>query len=151
MTRLYQDYDAAAALSGLIRDLGHDPELIRSKDLQEIANRLSEMAGRKTPWGWKALRNVQHRTQRASEKMKGAIMRMGALVDGMPAELAISNQVMITAVGKVRPGAIILADSKPCAYPPCGKHFVSTTPLQRYHSPACRSANQELKKGKESC
>lgn len=138
--------NAAEALNELIRANGQDPTTIGSAELAELAQRLSEIAGRTKAWGWKYLRNVQHRTQQASAQLMDAILRAGALLDGLPADLARGSQVTVIARGTVRPGAIILADSQPCGYPACGRHFVPAHPRQKYHSTDCRTANKEWRK-----
>lgn len=130
-----RDIDGAQALSELIYGLGHDPASIRVDDLQAVADRLSELARRDPAWGWRYLRNVLNRRMDASRKLIDAVMRLGALVDGAPRDLARSERVTVQALGKVKPGALVLADSQPCI---CGIEFVPAAWNQKYHSKECK-------------
>jgi len=75
-------------------------------------------------------------------KRLDAIFRLGAVIDDTPEELATSKSVMIQAMGNVRPGALILADSRLCENPTCFIEFVPRHPRQRFHSARCRELNR---------
>ncbi|KKM08414.1 hypothetical protein SY88_23790 [Clostridiales bacterium PH28_bin88] len=135
------DLDGAKALSELIQAMGHDPAVISVADLQRIAERLAAIARKDPPWGWRYLRNVLNWKIEASRKLMDAIMRLGAVIDETPVELAQSERVTVQALGQVRPGALVLADSRPCANPLCGIEFVPRHPRQVYHAARCRGSN----------
>ncbi len=134
---IYLPYKPSEALSEVIRGSGYDPALISVEDLQRIANRLSAVVKREPAWGWRYLRNVLNGKMEASKKLADAVMRLGALIDGTPDLPATAERVSVLASGKVRPGALVLANSQSCANPGCGIEFVPRTPNQRFHSAAC--------------
>lgn len=134
---VFVDLDGAKMLSELIQAIGHDPAVINVADLQRIADRLAALA-RHEGWGWRYLRNVLNRKVKASRKLMDAMMRLGAVIDDTPVELAQSERVAVQALGQVRPGALVLADSRPCANPLCGVEFVPRHPRQVYHAVRCR-------------
>lgn len=150
--RASQRSDVKQLLRTLIESLGHDPDLIHVKDLEELAARLSEVAQRtkdgKQPWGWRYLRNVLNENIDASADLMAAIYALGAHSDGTPKLVAMARQVMVLAVGNVKPGALILADSKRCRNPWCPIWFVPRSGNQKYHSTECRK--DHLKKQRES-
>jgi len=133
-------------LEEVIRGLGHDPALVSVRDLQEIANQLSTMVKKETPWGWRYLRNVLNGKLEASTKLLDAVMRLGATIDSTPVELARSEQVTVLAVGHVQSGALILADSRRCANPGCAIVFVPRVPWQKCHSAECAQIWRKVKK-----
>lgn len=114
---------------------------MRVDDLQGIADRLSDLAGHSPGWGWRYLRNILNGKIDASRILLDAIMRLGALVDGAPKDLARSTRVTVNAIGTVKPGALILADSRPCI---CGIDFVPRSWNQKYHSVECKKAARRL-------
>jgi hypothetical protein len=135
-----------AALEEVIRGLGHDPSLIGIDDLQEIADRLSGLVKKDPPWGWRYLRNVLNGKLDPSRILVDAIMRLGAVIDDTPEEFARANQVSVLAIGKVKAGALILADSRRCANPGCLVEFVPRVPWQRCHSAECARVWRKVKK-----
>ncbi len=126
------------ALAELIRGFGHDPALISVEDLQGIADKLSQVAKKEPAWGWRYLRNVLNGKIEVSTRLANAIMALGATMDGIPVQVAAGKPVQVLAVGEVKPGALILADSRPCSRPGCPVHFVPRVPWQRYCSVGCR-------------
>ncbi len=121
--------DGVEMLRGLIVALGVN-------DLQEVANRLSRMANKEPAWGRKYIRNVIDRKLEPGRNLVDAAMRLKAVLDGTPVDIAKSDQVAVHSLGNVRPGSLILSDSKPCAG--CGINFVPRVTNQRYHSDGCR-------------
>lgn len=140
------DLHAAEMLTELISGMGHDPSTIRVDDLQGIADRLSTLAGHTPAWGWRYLRNVLSHKINASRALVDAIMRLGALVDGAPADLARAQRVTVNALGNVKPGALILADSIPCI---CGVEFVPRTWNQRHHTRECGKLERKNRRKNE--
>lgn len=132
------DLDGRKALGELIQAMGHDPAVIPVIELQRIADRLAALARHERGWGWRYLRNVLNGKIEPSGKLVDAIMRMGAVIDETPVELAQSRAVTVRALGSVRAGALVLGDSRRCANPKCGIEFVSRHPRQKYHAARCR-------------
>jgi len=130
--------DGAKLLADLILLMGHDPTLISTEELQRIADRMAGLVHHEQGWGWRYLRNVLNRKLEPSKKLVDAMCRLGAVLDDTPVELAQSHTVSIQALGNVRPGSLVLADSRLCANPACGIEFVPRHPRQIYHAPRCR-------------
>jgi len=140
---VFIDLDGASALSELIQALGHDPAVISVAELERIAERLAAIARKDPPWGWRYLRNVLNGKIEPSRKLMDAMMRLGAVIDETPVELVQSERVTVQALGQVRPGSLVLADSRPCANPLCGIEFVPWHPRQVYHAVRCRKLKRE--------
>ena len=137
-------------LRALIESLDHNPDLINVKDMEAIAVRLSEVAQRpkrgKQPWGWRMLRNVLNEKIDASQEFVSAVYALGANTDGTPKLVAMARQVMVLAVGKVEPGAVILGDSQACGNPYCSVKFVPRSGNQVYCSEECRKQDYRRKR-----
>lgn len=143
--------DARTALRELIRGLGHDPELINTDDLQLIADDLVKLVppnkrGERPDWSWRYLRNVLNQKIDASAALTRAIYALGATTDGLPAIVASAQQVTVLVVGRVHPGALVLADSRKCARPGCPIHFIPRSARQRYCTIECRTKDRKRKK-----
>jgi len=145
-------YAAKMGLEEVITMLGHDPRLVGVAELEDVARRLCDAAehnGLERPsWGWRYLRNVLNGKLEASKRLTDAILRLGALLDGAPAEAIAGERVTILALGRVAAGAVVLADSRPCGNPGCRVEFVPRVPWQRFHSRECgkivRNLNHEI-------
>ena len=137
------DMNGAELLSDLLLALDHDPQLITVAELQRVADRLAALVRHEKGWGWRYLRNVLNRKIEPGKKLVDAMLRLGAVLDDTPLELAQSHTVTIQALGNVRPGALVLADSRLCDYPACGIEFVPRMPWQRFHSARCRELNRK--------
>jgi hypothetical protein len=116
--------------------------------LQEIAERLCQVARGETPpsWGWRYLRNVLNGKLDASQRLSDAIMRLGASIDGAAAEAVKGERVMVLALGQVEAGAVVLGSSKRCGNPACKIVFVPVVPWQKCHSAACAKGWREERK-----
>jgi hypothetical protein len=136
--------DGRSGLSDVIQALGLDPVKISVEDLQGVADRLSKLANKQPGWKWRYLRSVLNHQIVPSKKLVDAMMRLGAVIDSTPEDLAKSVRTMVQAVGRVRPGALVLADSKPCANPGCRMEFVPRTPNQICHSVECAKIYRRL-------
>lgn len=124
-------------LKALIRDLGHDPDLINGSELQALGERLSLIAhlpAGKT-WGRSYMHAVLHGTLNPSPALLDAIQALGAITDGMQPELATARPVNVLAVGEIRPGSLVLANSRACIG--CGIQFVPVVPWQKRHKRNC--------------
>jgi hypothetical protein len=133
-------------LRELLRTMGHEPDLINTHQLQEIAEILSALAGKQPAWGWKYLNQVLHNKLAASQQLITAIHQQGMLSDGVNATLATSTKLIAYAPSgvTVHPGSLILTDSRQC---PCGLWFIPRAWNQNYHSHECRAAARKQKKG----
>jgi hypothetical protein len=124
-------------LRALIDDLGHDPELINGSELQALGERLSMIA--RLPqgkiWGRSYMHAVLHGTLNASPALVEAIQALGAITDGMRQEMALARHVSVLAMGEIRPGSLVLANSQKCIG--CGMDFVPRVPWQKRHARNC--------------
>jgi hypothetical protein len=113
----------------------------------ELAKRLSVLARRKTPWGWRYIQGVIKGSITPSAALARATLALGATLDGVPPVAANTQAIQVYAeAGRVKPGSIILAASKLCARPACPVSFVPIVPHQKFCSRECaRKARQELK------
>lgn len=141
--------DGRAMLRELLSGLGYDAQLISVADLQSVADRLAELAGHSAGWGWRYLRNVLNGKIDASRKLSEAMLRLGAVIDETPEDLARSTPVTVMALGQVRAGALVLADSRRCANPGCRVEFVPRTPRQRCHSKECAAVVRKLRRAQK--
>lgn len=141
-----QQTDAARALRLLIEAYGHEPDLIPVAELEKMADRLSIMAGKDPPWGWRYLRNILNQKIDASPRLLSAIYALGAAYDGLPPIVAAARRMNLLVTGNVTPGAVVLADSRKCANPACPVEFVPRSTGQRYCCPDCRARMNELRR-----
>ena len=113
---------------------------------EDLARRLSTLAHKDPPWGWRYIQGVEKGTIEPSAKLTRAVVALGATLDGIPSVAANTQAVQVYAeMGRVKPGSIILAASKLCARPTCPVSFVPVVPLQKYCSRECaHKARQEL-------
>lgn len=106
---------------------------------KEIAKRLSVIAQKQPPWGWRYIQGVEKGTIAPSQKLTRAVFTLGATLDGVPALVADTEPVQVYArPGAVRPGSIILGESKTCARPGCPVSFIPKVPWQKYCCSDCR-------------
>ena len=112
----------------------------------ELARRLSALARKEPPWGWRYIQGVIKGTIAPSGALVRSIMALGATMDDFPPVAANTQAVQVFAeAGRVTPGSIILAASKLCARPACPVSFVPVVPCQKYCSRDCaRKARHEL-------
>jgi len=106
---------------------------------QELAKRLSKIAHKEKPWGWRYVQSVDHGTlgHAPSRKFIRAVEVLAAESDGLPVFIAETEAVTVYArAGTVHPNSILLAKSKACANPTCGIHFIPRVPWQKY-CPRC--------------
>jgi hypothetical protein len=139
--------NVAEMLRGLITEMGHQPDLMSVETMTDIANRLSEVAQQEPAWGWRYVRNVLNHKIEASAKMSAAIMKLGALVDGVPQQQVDIFKVQALSIHSLHNGVMILADERQCSYVACGLWFIPRAWNQAYHSHECRTAARKQKKG----
>ncbi len=106
---------------------------------QELATRLSQIARKEKPWGWRYVQSADHGTlgHAPSVRFLRAIEVLAAEADGLPAFVADTEPVMVHArPGSIHPNAILLGESKLCANPTCTICFIPRVPWQKY-CPRC--------------
>lgn len=106
---------------------------------QELAKRLSQIARKNEPWGWRYVQSVDHGTlgHPPSRRFLRAVEILAAEIDGLPAFVADTEPITVHArPGAVHPNAIVVGESKPCANPSCTIHFIPRVPWQKY-CPRC--------------
>jgi hypothetical protein len=111
---------------------------------KEVAKRLSALARKQPPWGWRYIQCVEKGTLAPSQKLTRAVFSLGATLDGVPTLVANTEPVQVYArPGTVRPGSIILGESRACARPGCPVSFIPRVPWQKYCSSECRRKIQK--------
>lgn len=135
--------NAADALKDLARALGYDLLTMTPKDKGDLADKLSRAAGVSPSWTWRYVHNVMGRKIDASEKFAGAILKVGALLDGANPYAVDARPVQIYAINEVAPGSLVLAASRKCANPACPIEFVPRVPNQRC---CCHECSRKAKR-----
>ncbi|MBX3005971.1 MAG: hypothetical protein KF821_09135 [Anaerolineales bacterium] len=131
--------DLIAALGYPIEPKADGGYAVSVETLTTVAAELSELVDVSPPWGWRYMHGVINGKTKASAKLAQAIFAWGAVVDGSPALLANTQDVVVRAhPGQLHPGSVVLASSRRC--PACRVAFVPTVPWQRYCRPQCRMA-----------
>ncbi|MFA7253989.1 MAG: hypothetical protein WC107_05560 [Patescibacteria group bacterium] len=126
---------AKFALFDAILKMGYDPNNLDRKAREDVANRLSTVARKNPPWHEKYIHNVLAGTLPAGKKLYAVIIKLQSL----------SVEIPYIVTGNVEPGALILADSRRCEYPPCNVVFVPRMPNQKYHCDECKRAMKKLR------
>jgi len=114
---------------------------------QTIADKLSALAEKDPPWSHRYIVSVKTGKVNPSQAMIWAIKALGYMLDDGHPFIAKAIPTNVMAYGNVKPGALILGDSRSCAYPACAAHFVPKVPWQRFCSPDCRIKNYALTRG----
>jgi hypothetical protein len=112
----------------------------------EIGTRIARLVGRDDPYSRSLVHLVRSGKKQPSDSFAEAVMAYAYTLDGVHPYRARSKQIEVLAVGNVQPGALILADSRCCAYPPCSVPFVPRTPNQHHCSRDCQVKNYNLKR-----
>jgi hypothetical protein len=102
---------------------------------QDIAERLSKIAHKEKPWGWRYVQSVDHNTlgHEPSKSFLRAVEILAASIDGIPVLVAETEAVTVFArPGAIHPNAIVLSESKRCTEPTCTIHFIPRVPWQKY-------------------
>ena len=106
---------------------------------EQVAVQLSAIVDKQPPWGWRYVRSVEAGTVKPSRKFCRAVYGLGATLDGLHPMVVDTQPVQVYAQpGTIRPGSLILAESKICASPGCTLSFVPRVPWQKYCCPDCR-------------
>lgn len=135
---LYSPSGGLSDLQTLLAYMGIYPDNVTVENLEDAATRLSRIARKDPPWTWRYIHQALYGKVAVSKRLADAIMRLGAVFDDVPEDISACEDVLIKAKGNVRPGALVLKDSRPCANPDCQIDFVPGHPLQRYHDAKCR-------------
>ncbi len=116
---------------------------------EDLARRLSDIAAKSPPWGWRYLQGVSVGSIEPSGKLARAINALGASLDGLRAEIGYAQAVTVYAApGTVKPGSLVMAMSRPCGYARCPVWFIPRVPNQKYHHPDCREAHKRAGRGR---
>ena len=100
-----------------------------------LAEKLSAIANKEKPWGWRYVQSVDQGTlgHAPSRKFIRAVEILAASLDGVPVFITETEPITVYArPGAIHPNAIVLAESKLCEYPPCAINFVPRVPWQKY-------------------
>lgn len=148
-----QDESGRNALEMIIRAAGHLPEQITTKDLGVIAERLSAAAdGGKTKgrsWTRSYLRQILNGQIQPSVKFTKVANAVLGAAGSEPARFQGAVAMTVRVVGKVTPGAIILAESQPCQREDCPVEFVPVVPWQKFCCKECSQADYNERRRNE--
>lgn len=141
-------YDADQVRSVLVmilESLGIAPTF---DNFEDIAKRLSKLAGIDKPWTAKYVHSVYkgYKGCQASPAMGRAVMAWAETVDNVPVGVAGSEIVQVYAYpGQVPAGTVIPRSAQviSCARPGCIVKFIRVHPFQRYHDPECQKEWQK--------
>lgn len=105
-----------------------------------LAYQLSEIAGRSPPWTWRYVQGVLAGTLSPSPAFAQAVFALQVATQKRPFTHVGLELVQIYArPGTVQPGALVMAESRPCARPTCSICFVPEFPEQIY-CPNCQNS-----------
>lgn len=135
-------------LRDLMRYFDVDPDLATVAQKEMIAQKLGGVAGE--AWGWRYVHNVLRQTVQPSRKLTAAIMALGAQLDGTPVLLSQARPMNLLVIGNVKPGSVVLADSRECANPRCKVSFIPKSHFQTHCTQACTKEHQEIKKSQKA-
>lgn len=118
---------------------------LNKSNLEDLAERLSNIAHRQTPWGWKYLHSLAHghKNVRASEKIIDAMAMLGATLDEQSPLVPLVREVRVFSVGGVEPGSIVLGDTIRCKN--CLVRFVPNVPWRKYCTDECGKVARKLR------
>jgi hypothetical protein len=136
------------ALKDVFVHLGYRLDMLTPEAKEDVAQRLSQIAGKEKPWGWRYVHNFLSGAIEPGRDFRAAIIGLAAASDGTPLQLVQSHPVMVSALGSVRPGALIYGDSRPCANPGCPVHFLPRVSNQTHCGKACAKAHAQWKREK---
>jgi len=140
-----RDTQTSQALRDITEALGAImPETSKSGIDVEIGKRIARFSNLDKPYSRTLIHLVRSGNKKPSPSFAHAVMAFAYSLDDMDPIRARSKPVQVNAAGKVQAGSIVLADSKPCAYPPCAIPFVPRVPWQIYHSPDCGIKNRKI-------
>lgn len=104
---------------------------------EDMAGRLSKIAGKDPAWSWRYVQSVASGTVQASRKFTKAVDVLAVTFDGIPVIFAESSPVTVYAkTGTIMDGALVMAGSQRCATPSCAVIFVPNVPWRK-HCPLC--------------
>ena len=104
---------------------------------ERIAQELSQLAGKKQPWGWRYIQSVHRGTVEPSHKMTWALQARVAALDDVPSILAAAVAVEVLAAPENKiGGSYVMSESRLCANPSCNIRFVPNHP-SRIYCPVC--------------
>lgn len=138
------DLSVIDMLKDLMRYFDIDPDIATVAQKEMIAGKLGEIVGE--AWGWRYVHNVLRQTVQPGRKFTAAILALGAQLDGAPALLTKARPMNLLVLGEVKPGSVVLADSRDCANPRCKVSFIPRCNFQTHCSPDCTKQHTEIKR-----
>ena len=126
----------------LIEALKIEPKIL---ELEILARELSDLAGRKKPWSWRALRALGTGHNKPGVRLQTAIMARLAMIDDVPALIAASETYQVIGPpGANLHGVYTHGEILTCDKPDCIIRFVRDHPRAKY-CPQCspRSLGQK--------
>ena len=126
----------------------YGPEIAISH-LDDLAGRLSQIAGHHRPWTGKYLHSLIRGYDgfSANHDLVKALTVLGACLDGTDEVQARAHQVdNLLTVHDLPAGTVVLGHAQQCANPGCHVVFVATHPRQKYHSRECAAAVRRLRR-----
>lgn len=137
------------SLNDLYNELYSDGPILHN--LTDLGKRLACAVKQEKPYTPRYLRSViagNKGFEKPSPKLQQAIDTLSAMIDDVNPLSVTAKEVMVMAVGEVKTGAVVLASSIPCAYPPCGIHFVPRAWNGKYCCPQHYEAMRKLRRRK---
>ena len=122
-------------------------------NLNELADDLSQIAGRDRPWTGKFLHSVikEYEGFATNGQLSKALAVMAARIDGADDLQARAQEVDgLLAVNNLPPGTVVLGQARRCATPGCPVRFVPTHHRQKYHSKTCADMARRRRAGTEA-
>jgi hypothetical protein len=134
--------DGRELLLQLVEAIGADLDTVTTRQLEDLADQLTEVAGSGKSEGRSWSRSYLHQVLRGkiqpSAKLTAACAGLLNEMAGTPALLTRSRPVMVMATGQVEPGAVVFGDSRKCKRVGCQVHFVPKCWNHNYCTKECR-------------
>ena len=117
----------AEVIRSLLKDLEQRIAFKNREELyQDLARRLSAVAGRKEVWSSTYVINALNPKfeSRVGKPFVRAANILAATLDGLPLQIAQAKSVTVFALGSVKENSLITGNSIPCKNPTCTVWFV---------------------------
>lgn len=117
----------------------------KKKNLTELAETLSKIAGREPAWTWRMLNGIilGHKGFSVTKELERAIHILSARLDGQPEVQARAREITVLTTNGIDPGSIVFGHTTRCY---CQLPVVFNHPGRKYCFEECRlRARQERK------
>ena len=124
-------------------------DAITLKNLNDLAERLSKVAGHEPPWTGRYLNSILkgHKGFKMTKELDEAVVQLGMVLDGQSIIQAKLRPIQAYSInGNTPDGVIILGDSKRCDLGSCQVLFVKKSGNQRFCCEAHRLKYWEEKR-----